>query len=233
MEHFKVVPRFTLQKSLTEETLKTYNSVLNEGIKYYNNLTKKQFAEWQSDVAEVREQMKSWHHLDMFQSMCGQDTGKVAILQMADKGDISNRKWLGAEVADERELCDVDSLVIYNSEALNTLSGAAYHSGLIIDNWIEYIPYTQQTAGMVFHCDRPDNEAPQSILMALSSDFLVNGNNTNWDTGKILKILDSTMKMVKCRAIDVDDIYKDSDLSTVSPFLIYEAPTEPQAPQES
>jgi hypothetical protein len=221
LDNFKIFPRFTLHHTLPEEKRKEYDEALRQGIDRYTNLSETGFEEWQSDVAEVREGMKIWHHLSMFENMCNGSTGKVSILQTTSDGDASLDKWLGCEVSDEADLQDVDSLVIYNSDALAKLGTktdhVSYNAGIIIDAWPEFIPYKKQTAGMVFHCDQPDNEAPQSLLLALHPEFSAQGKK--WEIEHVRELLDSTRFMLMNRAVEPDHIYRDSVLSTLFPLL--------------
>jgi hypothetical protein len=222
LDKFKIFPRFTLDYALTHNQRESYDSILKQGIPWYDNLDETIFEEWQGDVAEVREGMKLWHHIAMFQSMCDGHAGSVSILQVSG-GDPSFNKWLGCEVGDESDLRDVDSLVIYNSDAFSRFYSRSdkisYNSGFIIDSWMEFIPYKKQAAGMVFHCDRPDNEAPQALLLAVHPQFNTVGVKKNWDMNNVIELLDSTRFMLMNRAVEPDHIYQDGQLSTVFPLL--------------
>ena len=221
LDNFQVFPRFTLDHALTLKQREDYDSVLKRGISCYDNINETIFAEWQADVAEVREGMKHWHHLAMFQSVSGRDTGKVSILQTMGDGESSFNKWLGSHVDDEADLHDADSLVIYNSGALKNIyqgsGGAAYNGGIIIDSWLEFIPYKKQTAGMVFRCDRPDNEAPQALLLALHPRANISGEMWNLDC--VTDLLDSTRFMMMNRAVEPDFLYQDGLMSLLLPLL--------------
>lgn len=221
MNNFKVCPRFTLHYASELDMRKAYDSVLDSGINCYDNVNGLSFEEWQFDVAEVREPMKKWHHVSMFQDVSDGNTGRVSILQTDGEGTPVQGKWLGCKVAQEADLQDVDSLVVYNSEALTQWGTAnnkpAFNAGLIIDAWNEFIPYKKQTAGMVFHCDQPDNEAPQALLLALNTKYLIAGEK--WTMDDVLELLDFTRFMLMNRAVEPDHIYKDEQLSRLFPLL--------------
>ena len=223
LDNFKIFPHFTLHHGLTEDKRKEYDGILKQGIGRYVNISGMDFEEWQSDVAEVREGMKMWHHISMFEAMCNGDTGNVSILQTTSDGETALNKWLGVRVDDESELHDVDSLVIYNSGAVTGLAArsleTSYIAGIIIDAWPEFIPYKKQTAGMVFHCDQPDNEAPQSLLLALHPEFNIRSQGKRWGLKDVLELIDSTRFMLMNRAVEPDHIYRDSELSTLLPLL--------------
>ncbi|MCL2012387.1 MAG: hypothetical protein FWG75_06335 [Cystobacterineae bacterium] len=221
LDNFKVFPRFTLHHALPREKRKEYDEVLKQGIGRYENLSDTGFEVWQSELAEVREGMKRWHHISMFQNMCNADTGKVSILQATSEGDTSLKKWLGCHVEQESELHDVDSLVLYNSEAISRWGTedeeASYNAAIVIDAWPEFIPYKKQTAGMVFQCKQPGNEAPQALLLALHPEFNTAGKK--WNIESVLELLDSTRFMLMNRAVEPSHIYEDAELSTLFPLL--------------
>lgn len=222
MDTFKLFPRFTLQHALTAEQRKNYDAVIKQGLGYYTNMNRVDFEAWQSDVAEVREGMKLWHHATMFQTMCDGPTGEVSILQLADKGDTSLRKWLGGKVEAESELHDADSLVVYNSGGLGRFDcgqEASFNAGIIIDGWPEFIPYKKQTAGMVFHCDQPDNEAPQALLLAVHPEFNIRTGAKIWRLQHIRQLLDTTRFMLMNRAVEPDMIYQHPSMSKLFPLL--------------
>ena len=219
LSNFKVCPRFTLHPALTQDERKAVDAVIKKGISCYKNLNELSFDEWQFDVAEVRELMKTWHHLSLFQSVGNGDTGKISILQTNSDGAPLENLWLGCKVEREADLQDVDSLVIYNSEDFTELGtdNPVFNSGLIIDAWNEFIPYKKQTAGMVFNCDQPDNEAPQALLLAMSPNCVF--PTSKWKEDEILDLLDFTRFMLMNRAVEPDHIYKDKQLSRLFPLL--------------
>ncbi len=223
MDSFKVFPRITLYYSLSKEKRQDYDAMLENGIKSFTNIDAMAFEEWQSEVAEVREHMKLWHHLNMFQEVYGNPTGNIAILQVDSEGSVLPGKWLGCQVDHESELQDVDSLVVYNSESLLRQQSwndePSYNSGILIDAWTEFIPYKKQTAGMVFHCDQPDNEAPQSLLLGIHPDFNLSTKNKKWSLHNVLELLDSTKFMFMNRAVEPDHLYRDPAMSTLFPLL--------------
>jgi len=229
LDNFKVCPRFTLHYALTTQVKrKEYDDMLTKGISSYKNLSELSFEEWQFDVAEVRATMKTWHHLSMFQAVSNGNTGKVSILQTDGEGALAPDKWLGCKVEQESELQDVDSLVIYNSGAFTKWGTAntqpSFNSGLIIDAWNEFIPYKKQTAGMIFHCDQPDNEAPQALLLAMNAKYAQTG--MKWEITDVSELLDFTRFMLMNRAVEPEHIYKDEHLSRLLPLLSYKVLTK-------
>jgi len=78
---------------------------------------------------------------------------------------------------------------------------ATMYAGLLLDEWIERIPTTQETASLAFHYDEPDARAPQALLLAVCPD-----NRSTWDDGILVAILQETLELAQVRAVDLASI---------------------------
>ena len=222
LSNFKVCYKFK-----TELVRNGFAAPLREGVKYYkgNNIDADSFDQWQDEISEVREGMKLMHQLHMTQLALDSELDNVAILQSptpegSSSTDIEkkSRIWMGAAVNEESELRDADSLVLYNSSAYTTDKDCL--SGFVFDSWIEYIPYKKHDAGLAFHNDWPNNEAPQSILVALHPrlPILKRTNEVAWDVKTLLQVIRTTRFMMMNRALEPDYIYQDPALSKIFPL---------------
>ena len=186
MEQIKVFPHFNLLKSELAgmpdvnlpERASRIDKVIKSGPNYYKNLDYDALDQWEDEVSEVRDGMKNIHQLSMFQTAFDMDLGKIAVLQTeSSKSEVVGGNWLGLAVDNESELQDVDSMILYNTDAYNLQRSGnkltlSTNAGLVVDSWLEYIPYKKHNAGLVFHADRPDNEAPQAILVAINHNII-------------------------------------------------------------
>ena len=152
--------------------------------------------------------------------------GKVAVLQTeSSKSEVVTGNWLGLAVNNESELQDVDSMVLYNTDAYNLQYkrdelSLSTNAGLILDAWLEYIPYKKHDAGIAFHNDWPDNEAPQTMLVAWHPrlPILKNVGASSWNRDTLVQIIRTTRFMMMNRAVEPDHIYGDSVLSKIFPL---------------
>ena len=225
LKNVKIFPKFRLENKgldidtfVTKKNFECFNDKLNQD----------SFDQWQDEIAEVREGMKDLHNLSMAQAALNKDEFSVSILQTSTKLDgntfsgspklaLIGGDWLGLPVDDESKLRDADSFVLYNIDK-TSFKSSNYNSGFVFDAWLEYIPYKKHNAGLVFHCDRPDAEAPQTILLAVNPNK-ANASTSKWDFDSLKKILEMTSKMMKCRALDPYYIYEDSELSKIFPLF--------------
>jgi len=75
------------------------------------------------------------------------------------------------------------------------------YAGLLIDEWPERIPSSQENAAVAFHYEEPKARAPQTLLLAVCPD-----NRAFWDDDLITGILQETLELVKIRAVDLDSV---------------------------
>lgn len=231
---FKICYKFKTSDVKNLFSTSRNDGALDKGVTYYDNVKDRMvFEQWQDEVSEVREGMKLLHQLHMAQMALDSDLDSVAILQTSipDESECSDidtkfKKWLGVAVDNEGELRNADSLVLYNSSAYKTDNGGGL-SGFVFDSWIEYIPYKKHDAGIAFHNDWPDNEAPQALLVAWHPKLSVlkNAQGGNWNAATLLQVIRTTRFMMMNRAVEPDHIYGDDVLSKVFPLTpksIYE-----------
>lgn len=69
--------------------------------------------------------------------------------------------------------------------------------GLLIDEWTEVIPSKTETTGLTFHFDQPNNEAPQSFLLATPTDF-----RGEWTWPDLVDALHETLDLCRLRALE-------------------------------
>ena len=91
---------------------------------------------------------------------------------------------------------------------------------MVIDHWVERIPYREQTAAVAFGYDQPDAEAPQTLLLALATK----DNRKGWNEKMLSNAIKSAIHMAKCRTVSPDLLCKDGWASGLFPLLEYKDP---------
>lgn len=230
LKNIKIFPKFVLDSKKSDIKLSidegAMGNFIKNGLNNFGNVNADSFEQWQDEVAEVRDGMKELRNLAMAQTVLDKQSMGVSILQTTTKFEgnhnsqspkiaLMSDDWLGMPVDSESKLRDVDSLVLYN---IDEYEPGRCNSGFIFDGWLDYIPYKKHNAGLVFHCDRPDAEAPQTVLLAVHPNHRFTGFDM-WKFDYLKAILDGTSKMMKSRAVEPDDIYNDSELSRIFPLF--------------
>jgi hypothetical protein len=121
---------------------------------------------------------------------------------------IPNDKWLGLEFPADQKL-DTARL-LYTSHFSNAFNKGIAQCGLLLDEWTETIPTSSVDTGITFHHDRPNCEAPQTMLLVTPSEF-----RGQWQWPDLLGALNETLDLAKRRAIEPKQI----DNSAYAPFL--------------
>ncbi|HRF66820.1 MAG TPA: hypothetical protein PK850_12745 [Ignavibacteria bacterium] len=89
-------------------------------------------------------------------------------------------------------------------------------TGLMIDEWTELIPNTEELTGIAFNFNQPDSEPPQTILLAVAPQ-----DNGVWSWEDLADSVLETFELAKIRTLTPDNIWgnQNGDLSQVLPAL--------------
>lgn len=175
------------------------------------------------DLARVEQPMMNLHQVRLYQKCDDIDTARIVPMQLASVEDNTNfRQWLGTAVAHEDYVTDAFTYMVMNPEHI---INAAHQekpvlAGIVIDHWIERIPYREQTAAVAFGYDQPDAEAPQTLLLAVATK----DNKKHWSEKMLANTLKSAIHMVKCRTVSPDMLCKDGWTGGLLPLLEYKDP---------
>lgn len=91
------------------------------------------------------------------------------------------------------------SLVLHS---LGAFDPTASFAALVVDQWSESVPSTQETTGMSFHFDAPGARAPQSVLLAVPAD----AGSTAWSVEALTGAVREAVALARIRQLDIDDV---------------------------
>jgi hypothetical protein len=77
------------------------------------------------------------------------------------------------------------------------------YAGLLLDEWPERIPSTDERAAVAFHYERPKARAPQTVLLAVCPD-----NRATWDDDLVIGTIQETLELAKIRTVDLDSVLR-------------------------
>jgi hypothetical protein len=113
-------------------------------------------------------------------------------LRMAQSGTPAGDPWVGLPVTPIPG--GVTSMVVAGSAAFDA---AAPVSALTIDDWAEVVPREREVSALAVHTERPNNDAPQAILIAVPPDPA-----RAWDVATLRGVLDETVELAQMRIVD-------------------------------
>ncbi len=162
--------------------------------------------DWLYGVARVREKI---HHVESATMFVEALTGGSVNLEPVQFPVRPNDSWLGLRFPDTQPVSgepfaiDEDKLLYTAHYGGPFVAAAPRHCGVLVDEWTEVIPRTEETTGIAFHYDRPNTEPPQTLLLALPAEF-----TGSWVWNDLVDALHETLDMARKRAVEprhVDD----------------------------
>jgi hypothetical protein len=226
-EGFRIVPQFELPPQARAE----FDNALaatraGETFKYLTDTLKVPFPldEWLYGIARVREPMRHAETATVLAEAFGAAPPRLEALQFPFRpGDF----WLGLDFPKDY---DIDrARLLYTAHFATPPANASAFRGLLIDEWSEVIPgirreagvteenvHTQST-GVSFHFDRPNAEAPQSLLLVTPASW-----SGKWQWEDVVGALDWAWDLARLRAVEPEKI-DDPNLSHLLPATVMAA----------
>lgn len=196
-EGFVVVPEFSLPAVQADEMNKAH-AALPSLLAHQTGTLGVDFPvdDWLYGVARVRDMMHRWEALTMLAEAIKGVTLDLHPLQLPfAEGD----SWLALPYPTDYTI-DTDKL-LYTAHYVEPFDKGAAQCGLLLDEWTEVIPTTDETTGITFHYDRPNAEPPQVMLLAVPPHI-----NGKWEWADLVDTLHETLEMAKRRAVEPDHI---------------------------
>jgi hypothetical protein len=144
------------------------------------------------------------------------ETGAGLNLSIAQLPYQQNDHWVGLPAKSGNDLSlSRFSLIVQSAPAIDIKQPL---TGLLIDEWVELVPGTSETTGLVFQYDQPDAAPPQSILLAVPPDL-----DQPWNLWSLQQVLLETLDLARLRAVDLDAL---SELGHYLPALYFAVNTD-------
>ena len=151
---------------------------------------------WLYGVARVREKVQQWERATVLCGAFGAASPDLLPVQIPWKaGD----HWLAMELPagyapDGDRLC-------YTTHFATPYDRTRWQCGLLLDEWTEVIPGSEETTGLAFHFDRPNAEPPQVLLLVTPASF-----TGAWRWPDIVDAVVETFERAKRRAVEPEQI---------------------------
>jgi hypothetical protein len=225
---FVVLPEFTFGAEHAAEWQTAFNDRA-QLLQYLRNDAGVDFPvdDWLYGVARVREKLHHFESATMFVEALSGGSLALEPVQFPVRADDA---WLALRFPDKKPGTD-EPFKIEEDKLLYTAhfgvpfdATAALHCGVLVDEWTEVIPRTEETTGIAFHYDRPNSEPPQTLLLALPANF-----TGSWVWQDLVDSLHETLEMSRKRAVEprhVDDTvyarFLPATLSSVTRYPIFQ-----------
>ncbi|MFE5396186.1 hypothetical protein ACFQ9U_16710 [Streptomyces sp. NPDC056568] len=169
--------------------------------------------DWLMRNAAVRPAVRALHETLL---LAGARAGRAERLRAAQHPTLDGDAWIGGTFPVEQRP-PASTHLVWHAPA--DLAPDATVTGLVLDEWIELLPGSEQPAqtsppapqteltGVAFHYDRPDAKAPHSMLLAVPPDL-----GRGWTADALVQVLRETLDLARLRAVDRDDLPRLDDL---------------------
>jgi hypothetical protein len=161
---------------------------------------------WLYGVARVREKVGNWEQIVMMTgSLSNNPEPELDAIQLPFTPD---DRWLGLEFPPDLDLAK--DRILYTAHFAVPFDKKVPQCGFLLDEWTEVIPGETAETGITFHHDRPNSEAPQTMLLVTPSRF-----RGAWQWEDLVGALNETLDFAKRRAVEPAQV----DASPYAPFL--------------
>jgi hypothetical protein len=169
---------------------------------------------WLRRLARIRPALRDFHDSLLTTELRDGAPGSVRVTQTPH--DSANDQWAAQAFNGRRPAAPQRTAVLHIPRGADPKTPLC---GWLIDAWSERIPGLaalkddpeaahSELAGLTFHFNQPDAQAPHAVLVAVPPDV-----GKPWTEETLLKVVSETLDLAKIRAMD------HRDLPRVTPFL--------------
>ena len=151
---------------------------------------------WMMQLAHIRSGMSRLDAALGLAQLLGAGSPNLLLAQLPA---IGNDKWLALGI-DPQNPPD-KGRVAYGCITQGDPINQNQYAGLLIDEWPERIPSTQENAAVAFHYEEPKARAPQALLLGICPD-----ERPTWDDDLVTGILQEALELAKIRTVDLDSV---------------------------
>jgi hypothetical protein len=150
-----------------------------------------QVRRWMMGSARVRPSLDLWRRVSLYSTALGAAPQAWSVGQLPyQPGDI----WVALPASADSLRAGIVSLVLH----FTTMPTAtAPCSGLLLDEWSEFIPSAAASTAVSFHYPSPHAQAPQTVLLAVPPAL-----GGQWNLQVLLATLNETLDLAHIRATD-------------------------------
>lgn len=211
-DEFHLCWHFTLRNEQAAEWQNAWNDRLNLTSWLESQDIDFPVDEWLYGVARVRGKMHAWENITQLTGAFDLLEPNLVPLQFPYT---PGEPWLALDFPATFDAQKTGDRLLYTACYGN--GGFVQNEvqcGLLLDEWTEILPGKEETTGLAFHYDRPNNEAPQSLMLVVPAST---GAQWTWDELKASVL--ETFEMAKKRASEPRNI-EQTPLSRFLPATI-------------
>ncbi len=218
-DDFKMVPRYAMPAqqqteisnawNATDDLLK-YLKAADDGTSSAGKGLMNPTEDWLHGMARVHEKMKHLENCILFRNAFDMIEDDLTIHPVQLPFKTEKYHWLAMPFKEEDVNMEKTNALLYTAFTAQSSNAPAEVCGMLVDEWTELIPAKEETTGIAFQYDRPNSEAPQTMLLVTPTKL-----SGNWTWNDLVDALTYTFDAARSRAIEPGQI----DTTAFASFL--------------
>jgi hypothetical protein len=168
-------------------------------------------ARWLTQLSHLRPGISRLDTALTLAQLLGASDADPSALLLGQLPAVANDRWLGLPLDPANP--PARGRVAFACVTAGDPRTESSYAGLLIDEWPERIPSTQENAAVAFHYEEPKARAPQALLLAVCPDA-----RPTWDDDLVTGILEEALELAKIRAVDLDSV---QEVGQILPALYF------------
>jgi hypothetical protein len=203
-DDFKMVPRYSLPPAQQAEISNSWNAT-NDLLNFLQTEDDRTnpTEDWLHGMARVHEKMKHLENSILLRSAFDMNEEDFTIHPMQLPFKTEKYHWLAMPFKENDIDLEKGNTLLYTAFTSQAATAPTEICGMLVDEWTELIPSKDETTGITFQYDRPNSEAPQTMLLVTPTKL-----TGNWQWNDLVDALSYTLDAAKSRAIEPEKIDK-------------------------
>jgi hypothetical protein len=201
-DQFKMVPRYALPVEQQVEIGNSWNAtadLLNYSLTTENRTNPQE--DWLHGIARVHEKMKHLENCILLREAFNMIEDDLTILPVQLPFKTTKYHWLALPFPEDDLNLEESNTLLYTAFTAKAAAAPAEVCGVLVDEWTELIPAREETTGITFHYDRPNSEAPQTMLLVAPTRL-----EGNWQWNDLVDSLVYTLDAARSRGVEPQQI---------------------------
>jgi hypothetical protein len=231
---FDCLPKFTCFNEIDLSAAAAARSqLLKHAVNETPGITGEEIVEeWLQGLARVRPSLHRWEVVRTLADALTEYSLDLRPVQVPFRMEDS---WLAVEFPKTQRDPDDPTKTKPFGISRDTLSIAAHgssafvsgvrQSGILLDDWVEEIPTSQEITGISYHFNQPNAAAPQALLLVVTPE-----ETGSWKWDDLVGTLSDTLNRAKRRAVEPEQLEKQGSVwNALWPGLVSEFSAWPDA----
>ena len=151
---------------------------------------------WFEQVSHVRDHLRDYGSAATYAEIMG--TNLSLQFKIAQLPYTATDTWAALSSTNKSPMA-AGLLSLVFAQPSSAMTSGEKISGLVIDDWTEFVANKTETTGVAYHYDDPNSQAPQTMLLALAPASM-----DTWQLDYLISLLSDTFDLAKIRCVDPD-----------------------------